>query len=86
MEPPSSKPSFDSLVKGDDKAESVKQMYKHYPDLSQKFWREQCRNCFLSGKGLVPHTFYDCQRLGNPCVMRCAKCKKGNHWTNECTA
>ena len=75
MEPPSSKPSFNSLVKGADQAESVKQMYKLYPDLSQKFWREQCRNCFLAGRGQVQCNFYECQRLGNPCTMRCAKCK-----------
>jgi len=86
MEPPSDKPSWDTLIKGTDKAESVNLMYRFHPEASQKFWREICRNCFMAGKGQVKHNFFECQKLGNPCVMRCAKCKAGNHWTNQCTA
>ena len=86
MEPPSTQPSFQDLLKGSDKTDSVPKMFKLYPAETKEFFRGVCRNCFTAGKGQVKHTLFDCQKLGNACVIRCARCKEANHWTNHCTA
>ena len=82
-----STPSFAELTRSNDEKQSVvDKMFKLHPEESRTYWREYCRNCFLAGKGNVKHSFFDCQKMGNPCVMRCAKCKQGNHWISQCTA
>ena len=79
--------SFDELLNTKTPGQDiVAKMFQLYPDKAKEFWKENCRNCLIAGKGLVKHTFYECQKLGNPCVMRCVKCRQGNHWASECTA
>jgi hypothetical protein len=79
-------PSFDALLKGSNRAEAVDKMYNLYSDQTRQFFLGVCRNCFLAGKGQVKHTFFQCQKLGNECVMQCVKCKLGNHWVSQCKA
>ena len=66
--------------------EIISKMYDLYPSETRAFWKENCRNCFAAGKGRMSHSFYDCQKMGNPGVLRCLKCRAGNHWISECTA
>ena len=84
--PSNGKPTFDEVLNSkDNKADISIKLLKLYPEESRTFWREYCRNCFISGQGLIKHSLSDCQKLGNRCLLRCAKCKAGNHWMSECT-
>jgi hypothetical protein len=86
LEPAFGQPSFDSLLTGTPSLDSVDKMYKLYKDQTRQFFLENCRNCFLAGKGQVKHNLYQCQQMGNECLLRCVKCKLGNHWASQCKA
>ena len=65
----------------------VSEMYKSHGVEARSYWGENCRNCFLAGKGKgVKHSLFECQKSGNKCSMRCAKCRSAIHWISECTA
>ena len=80
--------SFQDLLKSKhlDLNSIVSEMYKNHGVEARRYWGENCRNCFLAGKGKgVKHSLFECQKSGNTCSMRCAKCRSAIHWISECT-
>ena len=66
--------------------EAIAKTFAADPEKARAFWRENCRNCFLGGKGFVKHSLFECQKSGNKCLLLCTKCKTATHWINQCPA
>lgn len=66
--------------------EAIAKTFQADYEKARVFWRDNCRNCYLAGKGFVKHNLYECQKIGNKCLLKCTKCKTGIHWINECKA
>ena len=65
-------------------SEYTADMYKNHRASAQSLFAIACRNCFAAGKGLQQHSFADCKKAGNKCVLLCPKCKKDKHWIYDC--
>ena len=84
---PESKQDFDKLINATTSKPNhqvIAESFKLFPGIAVGFWRENCRNCFVAGSGLLTHTLFQCQQNNTKCVLPCTKCRNGTHWATQC--
>ena len=75
---------YDLLHSSGDKQLILDEASKRFKADVSKLFRQACKKCFLLTKGFVNHTYADCKKANNPCVLPCPKCG-GIHWVTDCS-